>query len=131
MVLVNLIALTTDQQDQIDLAWRAVELCPWRIEAQFTLLQRRRVAGAPATQQSYALAAVTKNRTPRPDDLFATPAVYEWGMDDELAVVAFATGHYREAYDALMRCVLNAPTPEMQQNAMKNARAALERIRHD
>jgi tetratricopeptide (TPR) repeat protein len=124
MVLVNLIALTDDQQDQIDLAWRAVELCPLRLEAQYTLLQRRRLAAAPATQQMYALAALVKNREPRPDDLFTTPAVYEWGMDDELAVVAFATGHYREAYDALMRCVLNAPTPEMQQNAMKNARAA-------
>lgn len=131
MVLVNLIRLANDEQDQFDLAWRAVELCPWRLEAQYTLLQRRRLAGRPPTQQTYALAAVVKTRTPRPDDLFTTSMIYEWGMDDEFAVVAFATGHYREAYDALMRCVLNASTPAMQQNAMKNARAALERIGHN
>lgn len=128
MVLVNLIGLVTDEQDQIDLAWRAVELCPWRLEAQFTLLQRRRHDGRAPTQQMYALAAATKNRTSRPDDLFATPAVYDWGMDDELAVVAYGTGHYQEAYDALMRCVLNAPTEALRANAITNARVAAARL---
>jgi tetratricopeptide (TPR) repeat protein len=127
MAIVNLIGLEDDSQDQMDLAWKAVELCPDRLEAPYTLLRRRRLEGRPVLRQTYALASVCRNRKVAADWLFATPAVYEWGMDDELAVVAFALGHYQEAYDAAMRCVLNGPA-ETRENAMRNARAALNKM---
>jgi hypothetical protein len=53
-----------------------------------------------------------------------TPEVYKWGIEDELAIVAFQTGHYREALEASMRCILGAPTEEMRASALRNAQAA-------
>jgi hypothetical protein len=86
------------------------------------------MAGLPATLQSYAIGAAVTNRKLQQTYLFATPAVYEWGMDDELAIVAFATGHFREAYDASMRCAIRTTDRSMQENALKNAKAALDRL---
>jgi len=128
IALVNLIGLVDSQEEKLRLTWAAIELCPMRIEAQFYYLQGRRKAGLPMTQQSYAIAAVIKNRKPAPMDLFVTSAIYEWGMDDELAVVAFATGRFKEAYEASMRCALHAPEQSMKENALKNAKAALDSI---
>ncbi|NBO26450.1 MAG: hypothetical protein EBU96_06610 [Actinobacteria bacterium] len=128
MSFVNLIELVTDQDEKLRLAWRAVEIMPNRLEVQYALLKGRRLAGLAATQQIYALASVVTNRKVAEDMLFVNPAVYAWGFDDEFAVVAFATGHYRESYDASLRAALGAPTTEMRDNALKNARAALAAV---
>jgi len=126
MVCVNLIVLIKDPVRQLTLAWEAVELCPWRLEAPFTLLECRRNAGLRPSRQIYALAMAVTNRVPRETDNFVTPAVYAWGFDNELAIVAFALGHFDVAYDALVRCMLNAPTAELQESARKNAKRAFE-----
>jgi hypothetical protein len=127
MAYVNLITLTTDTSKHMAWAWAAVELCPQRLEAQFTVLTIRRQKGIVPTQEAFALATVSKNRKVDTGGLFVNPAIYEWGMDDELAVIAFATGHYQEAYDASIRCALSAPVAEMRENALKNARNAKEK----
>jgi hypothetical protein len=124
---VQLIAMVPEQE-KLQLTWSAIELCPDRLEAPCAYLRWRRGAGLPATHQSYAIAAAVTNRKPVQTYLFATPAIYEWGMDDELAIVAFATGHFREAYDAAMRCVLGTGDRAMQENALRNAKAAQERM---
>jgi glycosyltransferase involved in cell wall biosynthesis len=129
MAIVNLIGLVDDSQDQIDLAWRSVELLPDRLEAVYTLLKRRRQDGRPHLRQVFALASVCRNRTVGTGWLFSSQAIYDWGFDDELAVIAFATGHYQEAHDASVRCILHAPA-EMRENALKNAKAALGRLGH-
>jgi len=128
MAYVNLITLSDDISKHMAWAWAAVELCPQRLEAQFTVLSLRRQKGLVPTQEAFALASITKSRKIDTSGLFINPAVYEWGLDDELAVVAFATGHYQEAYDASIRCALAAPTVEMRENALKNARAAKEKL---
>jgi hypothetical protein len=84
------------------------------------------LASLPPTQQIYAIAAAIPNRVPPPGALFTNPAIYAWGLDDELAVVAFATKHYDEAYEASIRCVLNTEHPVLRQNAIRNAKAAKE-----
>ena len=122
--LVNLINLTESQEEKLRLTWAAIELCPKRLEAPYYYLQGRRKAGLPTTQQSYAIAAVIENRKPGPMDLFVTSAIYEWGMDDELGIAAFATGRFRESYEASMRCAIHAPEQSMKENALKNAKAA-------
>jgi glycosyltransferase involved in cell wall biosynthesis len=124
MAMVNLILLVSDPQDQIDLAWSAVELQPARLEAPYTLLKCRREAGLPPVQQCYAMAAACRSVKRQADWPYMNPAIYEWGFDDELAVVAFATGHYDVALEALNRCAIYAPTPELRENAVKNARIA-------
>jgi glycosyltransferase involved in cell wall biosynthesis len=128
MAYVNLILLVDDAIDQVDLAWTALDICPDRLEAPFTLLNRRRRANLAATQQIYAMAAICKNRKPGKDWPYVNPAVYAVGFDDEFAVVAFSTGHFQEAYDASMRCVLNSEDPAAREAAVKNARACLARL---
>lgn len=124
MVLVNLLNLVMDETEKIDITWRAIDLCPDRVEAPFTLLQGRRLRGLPATQQMFAIATAVKNRKPNESYLFVNPDIYAWGMDDELAVIAFATKHYREAYEAATRCILNTDNPHLRENAIQNAKAA-------
>jgi tetratricopeptide (TPR) repeat protein len=126
MAIVNLLGLLTvkDESEKISLVWRAIDLCPDRAEAPFTLLRDRRQAGLPMTQQMYAIAAAVTNRKPAASLLFMNPSIYEWGLDDELAVVAFSTKHYKEAYDASVRCIIGAEHPTLRENAVKNAKAA-------
>jgi tetratricopeptide (TPR) repeat protein len=124
--LFNLISLVQDQEEKLRLTWTAINLCPDRLDAPYVYLKQRRAAGLPVTQQCYALASIVKNRKISPLHMFAIPAVYEWGMDDELAIVAFATGHYREAYEASARCMMIAPSADMRENAAKNAKTAYD-----
>jgi len=127
-VLVNLIIIIdpADQAEKLRLTWAAIELCPDRIDAQYAYLRQRRGLGLPLTQQCYAIAKLVTNRKIGPMHMFAISAIYEWGLDDELAVVAFATGRYREAYEASMRCAMTAPELSMRENALKNAKAAFD-----
>jgi hypothetical protein len=126
MTLVNLIGLVETQEEKLAFVWQAIELCPDRLEAQYGFLKQRRAANLPFTMQMYAIAAASANRTPDKSWLFVTEAVYDWGIDDELAVVAFATKHYRESYEASIRCALKAPEQTMRENALNNARRAKE-----
>ncbi len=105
------------------MAWRAMETCPHRLEAGFIIMQRWRIEKQPVTQEVYALAAAVTNRTPRPEDIMVQPQIWEWGYDDELAVVAFQTGHHDVARTSSIRCILRGP-PEIRENAIKNAHVA-------
>lgn len=128
MAYVNLLNLVSDPVDQVDLAWSAIEVCPDRLEAPFTLINRRRLAGLTPTQQIYAIGAICKNRKADEKWPYVNPMIYEVGFDDEFAVVAFSTGHYQEAYDATMRCVLNTTDPSAREAAVKNAQTCRARI---
>jgi hypothetical protein len=128
MTLVNLINLSDEEPEKLRLTWLAVELCPDRLEAQYTYLNWRRRVGLPITRQAYALAAITPNRKPATVSLFTTQSIYDWGMDDELAVAAFAVKQFRASYDASMRCALGSPELQMRENAMSNARKARDQM---
>ena len=128
MAYVNLINMVTDPIDQVDLAWSALDICPQRLEAPFTLINKRRRAGLAPTQQIYALAAICQNRVPAKDWPYVNPMVYGFGFDDEFAVLAFQTGHIQEAYDASMRCVLNSEDPTARDSALKNARVCKAKL---
>jgi len=130
ITILNLIHLVDTQEEKLRLTWMAVELCPDRLEAQHAYIRQRRALGLPLTQQCYAIAAISNSRKVNAVHLFVTPSVYEWGMDDELAVAAFATQRYRESYDASTRCILMAPEEPMRAIAIKNARGALEKMAH-
>jgi len=129
MAIVNLLDLIDDEEEKIRLTWRAIDLCPDRVEAPFTLLRNRRLAGLPVTQQMYAIGAAVPNRSPTVGALFTNPAIYAWGLDDEFAIVAFATKHYKESYDASVRCALNAEHPVLRDNAIRNATTASTQLR--
>ena len=126
MSLVNLIGLDSDVETLMAYGWRALELCPDRLEASYFLMNRLRLLGHKPTQQLFALGSVIKERKASRASLFVNGAVYEWGFDDEFAVVAFATGHYTESYAASTRCAINAPVAEMRENALKNLKITQE-----
>ena len=129
MSLVNLIGLSSDVAEIMAYGWRAIELCPDRLEASYFLMNRLRLLGHKPTQQLFALGSVTKGRKASRSSLFVNAAVYEWGFDDEFAVVAFATGHYTESYAASTRCAINAPAAEMRENALKNLKITQDLLR--
>ena len=122
MVLVNLIRLVSDVKETAAWAWVAVELCPNRLEAPHAFVQQQRFAQRAVTNQTFALATVVRNRTITPTDLFVIFDVYDWSMDDEMAVVARALGRHQDAQIGFLRCVLNAPTESMRAVALGNAR---------
>jgi len=126
MSLVNLIGLSSDVSEIMNYGWRALELCPDRLEASYFLMNRLRLLGHKPTQQLFALGAVVKERKASRSSLFVNQAIYKWGYDDEFAVVAFATGHYTESYAASTRCAINAPAAEMRENALKNLKITQE-----
>ena len=130
IVLLNIIQLLAADKspaaatESLSLAWQAVELCPDRCEVPFVVLRNHRQNGQKPTQQLYALAATVVNRSVKGDMMYLNPAIYEWGMDDELVIAAAATGHWQTAYDASMRCAMSAPVAEMRLNALQNAKLA-------
>ena len=126
--ILNLMGLTESQEEKLRLTWLAIELCPDRLEAQHAYIHQRRMLDLPLTQQCYAIAAITKNRKIESSYLFATSYIYEWGMDNELAVSAFATRRYRESYDASLRCAMKAPDQSMRDNVLKNAKASFDNL---
>lgn len=128
MSIVNILSLTQDVETRIGLTWRAIELCPDRVEAPYTFLRQHRMMGHPLTQQCFAIARAVTNRTVHRNFLFANPALYTWGMDDELSVVGFYTGHHREAYEAAMRCAMTAPEYHTRENALKNAKFSFDKL---
>jgi hypothetical protein len=128
IAILSLIGLTEIPATKLELAWRAVELCPQRVEAPFLVLQTWRQRGWPVTMQVWALARSVENRRPDLNWLFVNPSVYEWGIDNEISVAAFARGCYRECYEASMRCAVWAPNETMREAARRNARAAQERL---
>jgi len=130
MTLVYLILLTEDDDERRKLTWRAINLYPERLDAQYMYLNMRRSPpnNLEPTQESYAIAAFTKSRKFDETDLFVTPQIYNWGMDDELSIAAFKTSHFRESYEASMRCVMTAPDENMRGVALRNARAAYQYI---
>lgn len=128
MAHVNLIIMTKDLTEQLQLAWSALELCPTRLEAGFTVMQQWRLAGKAPTQQLYALGAAISNRVAAPEWPYTNPMIYAVGYDDEFAVVAFNTGHFKEAYDASVRCVLGASDPAAREKAVQNVAAAKARL---
>ncbi len=120
MAFVNLIDLVTDSDEVIRMTWRALDCQPNRLEAPFTFLHRWRTEKRPITQQVYAIGTVVTNRTVNALWPYINPMVYEWAYDDEFAAVAHTTGHYQVALDATTRVILNGPTTEVREGAIKN-----------
>jgi glycosyltransferase involved in cell wall biosynthesis len=122
----NLIALTTNEDDQFRYAWAGVNLFPDRLEVPYALFSQRRKDRRPITQECFALSNMTTMRMINPAHSYSIPEIYAWGFDNERAVISAETGHKREAYESSLRCVANAPNEEMRTLARHNV-ALLEK----
>jgi hypothetical protein len=125
--LVNLVNLVPDEREQIDYAWRAIELCPDRLEAPHALLRRRRNEGKPFKQEVFALGAAITNRKPGEHNLFNDIPIYEWRMDDELAICAFWTGHQEIGYSAACAALMRAPV-DQRERLRQNAQFSFDKL---
>ena len=128
VAILSLMNLVAEPATKLALAWRAVDLCPQRVEAPFLILQTWRQRGWPVTAQVWALARAVENRRADVGWLFVNQSVYEWGFDNEIAVAAFARGCYRECYEASLRCAAWAPDEAMRMAARQNALVAQARL---
>jgi hypothetical protein len=122
IAMMNLIILSDAPDEQLRVAWAAMELCPTRLEAGYALMRSWRLAGRKPVQQIYALAAACSSREYQSAWPYVNPDVYAWGYDEEFAVLAHSTGHHQEAYDAFMRCAVKGPTAAFRENIVKNAK---------
>jgi hypothetical protein len=129
IAMMNLIMMSDDPAEQLRTTWAAIELCPDRLEAGYTAMRAWRLSKRQPTQQLYALASCCKNRQPDIGWPYVNPAIYEWGYDEEFAVLAFSTGHVQEAYDTFMRCAVSGPTAEFRENIVKNAQVVARSLR--
>lgn len=92
VALQNLIELSTNLNEKIELGWKAVDIDPTRIEAPFIVMRAAKEKKI-FTQQVLAMALVCSNRQPKSTMLFANTEMYQWGYDVELSMYAYFTGH--------------------------------------
>jgi hypothetical protein len=127
IALLNLIRLTSSEQEQIALARMAVELDPTRLEATHALLSKRRLEAKPFTQEIYAIGLTVSNRKAPTAALFVEKDIYDWRFDDELSVTAFWTGHYPEGYAAACRALMHCP-PEQRERIRNSAQFCFDKL---
>ena len=127
IALLNLIRLTSSEQEQIDFARKAIELDPTRLEATHALLSKRRLAAKPFTQEVYAIGLTVSNRIPAATALFVEKDTYDWRFDDELSITAFWTSHYAEGYAAACRALMHCP-PEQRERIRNSAQFCFDKL---
>ncbi len=116
--LVNIIKLTHEVPMKIQLAWKAQQLIPHRLEAAYYAISAARRIDM-FTQEVLAMALLPKNRTIRQNYLFAEKYIYEYAFDDEASIIAYHTKSYMESFNMAQRAVLACP-PEQKQRIMAN-----------
>jgi glycosyltransferase involved in cell wall biosynthesis len=113
----NLIRLEIRIDIKFTYAWKALELCPGRLEATHAVLEECRNKNEYSIQ-SYALAsatdaaareAATKQRV---TSLFMESDIYKYKFNDEFSLVSFYTNHKKEAADAGLKAYISAPSQE-------------------
>jgi len=130
MCMINIINLSSNRKQIMELAWAGLNLFPERLEVQAAALTRHIQNDWPITQELYGLLAVTKNRKLKESWLFVNPPLYVNLYDDILANVAHHTGHYQECYDAAVRIMLSPAIRDDQRlKALKLAQSAADKIR--
>ncbi len=113
MSLVNIIKMTNEIPMKIQLAWKAQNLIPHRLEAAYyALTAARRVDNF--TQEVLAMALLPKNRTIRTNYLFAEKYIYDYAFDDEASIITYHSKRYSESFDFAQRAILACPEAQKQ-----------------
>lgn len=126
MSLVNIIKLTADIQMKVQLAWKAQNLIPHRLEAAYYAISAARRVDH-FTQEVLAMALLPKNRMIRQNYLFAEKYIYEYAFDDEACIIAYHTKAYQESFHFGQRAVLLAP-PDQKQRMTANIGFAEQKL---
>lgn len=105
----------------------AFEACPRRAESLHAAARLCREAGRYHQAYLFAKEGVA---IPMPQGaLFGEPWIYRYGMEDELAVAAYWTGRYREAFDVCLKLLKGGALPEPERARVhRNACFAVEKL---
>ena len=127
--LLNIMRFTDSIDEKFTLAWKALDVCPQRLECTHDVLRITRMKGQ-WSHQAIALAEMNKRfaqKSPSPDFLFLHPSVYEFEFDDELAIHAFYMNRDDIAAPAAFRALQKAP-PAQQSRIRANYEFSLKRL---
>jgi hypothetical protein len=106
----NLLRLETNWATKLELAWKAFEIDPSRLEAPFHIMVEACMRHRDI-QQAYAIGNAVENREMKPSMLFIENETYAWRYDAQLAALAALAGHRecarREVELALSKCPEN------------------------
>jgi len=113
----NLLRLESNWATKMELAWKALEIDPSRLEVPFHIMVEACMRHKDI-QQAYAIAAAPENREMNPNMLFIENETYQWRYSAQLAALAALTGHKecakREVEIALSKCP-EAEKPRLEQ----------------
>lgn len=106
---------------------RATQACPARVEAAHGAARLCRLAGDFA--RGYEIAKAAEGRSAPADGLFVETWIYAYGLDDELAVNGYWSGHDRDCVEAAVRALSSPLLPLSERPRFRaNLHFALDRM---
>jgi tetratricopeptide (TPR) repeat protein len=127
--ILNIMRMTNDIDEKFTLAWKALDICPERLECSHDVLKITRIHGK-WSRQALALGDANRKtglKQPNPSWLFVDPSVYEYEFDDDLSIHAYYMGRDDIAAPAAFRAMAKAP-PAQQARIRANYEFSLKRL---
>jgi glycosyltransferase involved in cell wall biosynthesis len=124
--LFNMIKLTDSLEKKFELAWRALSVCPKRLEATYEVLKYTRSKDL-WSQQAYALAYVSNKESVKkvdPGFLFFEDLIHSCLFYDEFAIHCYYLGKFEECAEFAFKALQNAP-PEQKERIKTNYELAI------
>lgn len=120
-------ALGQSSADIIQTYLAAYEVAPDRLEALHDAMRHCRNSGK--YQQAYLLGKQAVANRQLPDGLFVEPWIYDYGLLDEFSLAAYWSGHYAEAWEALLTLWQAPGLPAgYRARLLENARFIVEKL---
>ncbi len=120
-------ALGHAPEEVLTLWARATALVPTRAEAAHASARLCRLLGQ--HQRGFEIASAARDLAPPPEGLFVERWIYEHGLQDELAVNAYWSGHDPESLNAALRALTSGTVPPSELvRIAANAKFAADRL---
>jgi tetratricopeptide (TPR) repeat protein len=120
-------ALKRPETEIIETYLRAHQTCPYRAEALHGAARFCRSVGR--YDQGYALARQVLHLRPPQQGAFVEAWIYQYGVRDELSVLAYWVGNYAESLDLCLSLLADGQVPEDQHARIRqNAHFAVDKI---
>ena len=119
--LYNMIKLTDSLELKFQFAWRALTVCPKRLEATYEVLRYTRSKDL-WSLQAYALGYISNKESTRkvdPGFLFFDNLIHNYAFDDEFAIHCYYLGKFEECAHSAFKALQNTP-PEQFERIKKN-----------
>lgn len=114
--LYNMIKLTDSVESKFQLAWRALAVCPKRLEATYEVLRYTRSKDI-WSLQAYALGYISNKEAVKKIDsgfLFFIDIIYTFSFYDEFAIHCYYLGKFEECAEFAFKALQNAPVEQVE-----------------